>query len=56
MMFQAKVKPKGEDVEFKPVLWGGLNYYANREQIYSFITEMGKYFPENEYIIEEMNE
>jgi hypothetical protein len=54
-MFQAKVRRKGEEGDFQPVLWGGLNYYANKEQIYSFISEMSKYFPENEYIIEEMN-
>ena len=55
-MWIVKVRIKAQEGRFRPVTWGGLYYYADKEQLENLIIEMEKAFPQNEYILEEYNE
>lgn len=52
-MYRAKAREKGSVEDYKSVSWGGLVYYSNKEQLEEIVSEMMRYFPQNDYIIEE---
>lgn len=53
-LYRAVARVKGEQ-EWKPVTWGGQNFYASEEVINELIEPMRKHFPANEYNVEPHN-